>query len=139
MEILSSKLDTLWHYEHRTIAFLEQMPVGVIGFIYRIDNPDTNEFYIGKKNVIANRTLPPLKGQKKKRKVIKESDWRRYQSSNKTVKEWISPRKTILKYCYNKKQMTYWENQALYCHNALLDDKCLNDNISGRFFKGDSL
>jgi len=129
----------MWEYEHRTIAFLEQMPEGVIGFVYRIDNPDTQEYYIGKKSVLGTRTLPPLKGQKKKRKVVKESDWRRYQSSNLIVKAWDSPKKTILRYCYNKKQLTYWENKYLYCSDVLTDDKSLNDNISGKFFKNDVL
>lgn len=129
----------MWLYQESTIESLEQMPLGTIGFIYRIDNPDTNEYYIGKKSTIANRTLPPLKGQKRKRKVVKESDWKTYQSSNKTVRDWISPKKTILKYCYNKKQMTYWENKYLYCSDVLTDDKSLNDNISGKFFKNDVL
>jgi hypothetical protein len=129
----------MWEYQESIIESLEQMPVGTIGFIYRIDNPDTGQHYIGKKSTIAHRTLPALKGQKRKRKVVKESDWRRYQSSNKTVKEWISPKKTILRYCYNNKQMTYWENKYLYCNDVLTDNKSLNDNISGKFFKTDVL
>ena len=40
-----------------------------------ITNKDTNEFYIGKKSLYSHRTLPPLKGYKRKRKVIKESKW----------------------------------------------------------------
>lgn len=129
----------MWLYQGETIASVEQMPEGTIGFIYVIQNTDTNQWYIGKKSLYSLRTLPPLKGEKRKRKVTKESDWRRYQSSNLTVRAWISPIKTILKYCTTKKQLTYWENKALYCKDALLDDKCLNDNISGKFFKGENL
>ena len=128
-----------WVHKGQDISSIEQMPVGTIGFVYVIEDINTREWYIGKKMITSNRTLPPLKGQTKKRKVVKESDWKGYQSSNKTVRDWFSPKKTILKYCFTKKQLTYWENQALYCTNALLDQDCLNDNISGKFFKGEVL
>ena len=62
-----------------------------------ITNKDTNEFYIGKKSLYSHRTLPPLKGYKRKRKVIKESKWRDYSSSNKSVQGW-----TYLKKCLQK-------------------------------------
>lgn len=129
----------MWKFKGETIESIKQLPEETIGFIYVIQNPDTDQWYVGKKSIYSHRTLPPLKGTKRKRKVVKESDWIKYQSSNKTVKEWISPIKTILKYCTTKKQLTYWENKALYCKDALLDDKCLNDNISGKFFKGEAL
>jgi len=53
------------------------------------------------------------------------------------VKEWFSPKKYILKYCYSQKEMTYQEIKALMCSDALEDSKCLNENISGKFFKGE--
>jgi hypothetical protein len=56
------------------------------GFIYRITNLESGMQYIGKKVFHARRTLPALKGKKRKRKVVKESDWRTYKSSSEDVK-----------------------------------------------------
>lgn len=127
----------MWVYNKTKVTDITQVPEGAVGFIYLIQNSDTGEYYIGKKSLFATRTLPPLKGTKRKRKVTKESDWINYQSSSKTVKEWISPNKAILKYCYSKKEMTYEEIRALMCNYALEDPKCVNENISGKFFKGE--
>lgn len=124
-----------WLYNNNKISSISEIPEGVVGFIYQIINQDTNEWYIGKKSLYSHRTLPPLKGYKRKRKVTKESDWIKYQSSSQTVKQWNSPVKIILKYCYSKKEMTYEEIRALMCNYALEDPNCLNENISGKFFK----
>ncbi len=126
-----------WKYKNKQVEHLSDIPEGTIGFIYLIVNEESGEWYCGKKNVYSMRTLPPLKGTKRKRKVTKESDWAKYQSSNKTVKEWISPYKEIIEYCSTKKLLTYREVQALVCMNALEDNKCLNENILGKFYKGD--
>ena len=48
------------------------------GFVYKITNTENNKFYIGKKIFQNTRKLPPLKGQKRKRTVIKESNWKTY-------------------------------------------------------------
>lgn len=125
----------MWLYKNKEVTDISQIPDGVVGFIYVIQNSDTGEYYIGKKSLYSSRTLPPLKGYKRKRKVTKESDWKTYQSSSKIVKEWISPNKGILKYCYSKKEMTYEEIRALMCNYAMEDPKCMNENISGKFFK----
>lgn len=125
----------MWKYKDKNISSISQIPEGTVGFIYKIINKETEEWYIGKKSLYSSRTLPPLKGYKRKRKVTKESDWLKYQSSSQTVKDWISLDKIILKYCYSKKEMTYEEIRYLMCSYALEDPKCLNENISGKFFK----
>ena len=127
----------MWKYRKTYVTQLDQMPEGVIGFVYIIINPDTLEWYVGKKFTQSLRTLPPLKGQTRKRKVVKESNWLTYQSSNDTVKAWVSPMKEILEYCYSKKELTFREIQAIICMQGLEDDKCLNDNILGKFFRKD--
>ena len=73
------------YFEGRPVTEISDIIEGTIKFIYMITNKDTNEFYIGKKSLYSHRTLPPLKGYKRKRKVIKESKWRDYCSSNKSV------------------------------------------------------
>ena len=49
------------------INSIEDMPNGVVGFVYKIYNMKTRQFYIGKKILQHKRTLPPLKGKKRKR------------------------------------------------------------------------
>ena len=126
----------MWHYQNKLVTDITSVPYGVVGFIYVIQN-EVGEYYIGKKSLYSTRTLPPLKGTKRKRKLTKESDWIKYQSSSKIVKEWNSPKKAILKWCYSKKEMTYEEIRALMCNFAMEDPKCVNENISGKFFKGE--
>ena len=126
-----------WHFEGRPVTEISDMPEGTIGFIYMITNKDTNEFYIGKKSLYSHRTLPPLKGYKRKRKVIKESKWKDYSSSNKSVQEWTDVYKKILKYCKSKKALTYYELKEQFRHECLEREESLNDNLLGKFFKKD--
>ena len=128
-----------WTFGGKLITELSDMPEDVIGFIYKIQNKFTGEFYIGRKSLYSHRKLPPLKGFKRKRKVVKETNWKDYQSSNSEVKKWehdtIS--KTILRFCKTKKAMTYYELEEQIKHNALGNTACKNDNILGKFFTKD--
>ena len=124
---------------------ISQVPEGAIGFVYMIrwnEDPlardrSTDKWYIGKKSLYSHRTLPPLKGMKRKRKVVKESDWLNYNSSSKVVKEWNEPWKQILQFAYTKKELTYLETKLLFALDALEDPNCVNDNILGKFFRGE--
>ena len=126
-----------WHYEGRVITELSDIPEGSIGFIYKITNKETNQFYIGKKSLYSRRTLPPLKGYKRKRKVIKESKWVNYNSSNKEVQGWGEVYKQILRFCFTKKALTYYELKEQFRHDCLEREESLNDNLLGKFFKKD--
>ena len=126
-----------WHYEGKVITELSDMPEGSIGFIYKITNKETNQFYIGKKSLYSRRTLPPLKGYKRKRKVIKESKWVNYNSSNKEVQGWGEVYKQILRFCFTKKALTYYELKEQFRHDCLEREESLNDNLLGKFFKKD--
>lgn len=127
----------MWKYKGETIESIQQLPQGSIGFIYIITNPEDDRFYIGKKSLYSERTLPPLKGERKKRRIVKESDWKSYQSSNPTVKSWNSPIKQILMTCDSKKGLTYWETKILFIGDCIEDESCLNENILGKFFNSD--
>lgn len=127
----------MWLYEGKEVDTVEQLPEGTIGFVYKIVNNETDEFYIGKKSLYSHRTLPPLKGQKRKRKVIKESKWQDYQSSNKDVQKWNEYKKEILHLCKTKKGLTYWEMYYQFKHDVLRDPLSLNDNLLGKFFRKD--
>ena len=126
-----------WHYNGKPVNELSDMPDGTIGFIYKITNKETGQFYIGKKSLYSHRTLPPLKGYKRKRKVIKESKWVDYNSSNKEVKGWLEAHKQILKYCTTKKSLTYYELKEQFRHDCLEREESLNDNLLGKFFRKD--
>ena len=121
----------------------EDIPENAVGFIYTIEHIPTGKYYIGKKNLKAKRTLPPLKGKKRKRKVIKESDWRKYMSSNQWIKEEVSNggeenfKKKILQFCHSAKALTYYELHWQFKYNVLADENSLNDNLLGKFFRKD--
>lgn len=123
------------------------------GFVYRVDFPD-NRFYIGKKNFFYLRTLKtrnsglPRAGHiqfVRKRKnhhlveyeVFKdENEWIDYQGSAKFCKENKALNKTILEVTTSKRYLTYLEIKYQFIYNVLEDINAINDNISGRFFKG---
>lgn len=143
-----------WTYNGRPITEIKDMPEGTIGFIYKITNHQTGEYYIGKKSLYSKRTLPPLKGYKRKRKVVKESKWLEYRSSNTQVRLWFhendaakelddkkkindSLELKILRFCKTPKSLTYYEVEELFHHRVLSDELSLNDNILGKFFRKD--
>ena len=147
-----------WTYQGRIITELSDMPEETYGFIYKITNGLTNEYYIGKKQVISIRKrnfgkkeIAALTDKRIKRyeMVTKESKWQDYRSSNKIVSGWFDkdgrPYLTandrlelkILKFCGNKKSLTYYELQEQFSHNVLADELSLNDNLLGKFFRKD--
>lgn len=128
-----------WVYNGKEVKSIDDLPKDCIGFIYKISNIKTNEYYIGKKNIYQRRTLPPLKGYKRKRKVIKESKWQSYRSSNDEVKSWNEEdiKLEILRFCKSKKSLTYYELQEQFSHDVLSDPLSKNDNLLGKFFRKD--
>lgn len=126
----------MWKYKNTVVTDITDVPAGVVAFIYKITNNETRQVYYGKKSMYSTRTLPPLKGTRKKRKVTKLSRWADYKSSNKEVQEWTDTTREILKWCYSQREATYEEARILMCSGAMEDENCLNGNILGRFYKG---
>jgi len=60
---------------------------GMAGFVYKLYNHGTGQSYIGKKVFWSRRVLPPLKGSKRRRRVVKPSDWQKYWGSSEAVKK----------------------------------------------------
>ena len=132
---------------------VEKFPQGCVGFIYKITNLRSGKFYIGRKSLFSNIKKKLTKkelaeytgpGKKPTKKLItKESDWENYWGSNKTLLQEIKDsgtrffRKEILKFCYNKKQLTYWEVHFQCINEVLLTDKSYNDNVLAKFFRKD--
>lgn len=128
-----------WLFEQNEINSLDDVPEGAVGFVYKITNKKTGQYYIGKKNFFSKRTLPPLKGKKRKRRVTKEMKWQSYRSSNSDVKKWKEEdiELNILRFCMTKKGMTYYEMKEQVLHDVLNDDMSMNENIIGKFWRRD--
>jgi hypothetical protein len=141
-----------WIYNESFITELNDMPEGTIGFIYKITNGKTGEYYIGKKNVLSIRkrkfgkkeiALLTDKRLKTYEMITKESDWKSYRSSNKQVQEWFKDKENdqlelrVLRFCSSTKSLTYYELQEQFSHDVLMDKKSLCDNILGKFFRKD--
>ena len=133
----------MWLYKKEVIESIEQMPQNTFGFIYEATYIPTNEKYLGKKVLFFNRTLPPLKGTKRKRKIVKESDWQTYYGSHTKIKQLLSEGKQeyfsreILEFAFNKKHLTYLETKYQFSNNVLENTEYINDNILGKFFRKD--
>lgn len=133
-----------WFYNGEEITEIDQFPEGTFGFIYQVTHIPTGKKYIGKKQVMSYRTLPPLKGEKKKRKVVKESDWKTYYGSHIEVKKLVKESKDnftreILQYVSTRKQLTYYELVHLIKKDVLERDDYFNDNLLSKFFRRDLL
>lgn len=132
---------------------VDKFPEGCVGFVYKITNIKTGKFYIGRKSLysttkkkltkveLAEHTKP---GKKPKSKMVtKESNWISYWGSNKLILEEIKNegsghfRREIIKFCFNKKQLTYWEMHYQCVEGVLLTDKSYNDNVLAKFFRRD--
>jgi hypothetical protein len=133
-----------WLHEGNIVTE-EHVPIGAVGFVYKIIHTPTGRYYIGKKSLTSTRKLAPLKGQKRKRTVTKSSDWEKYYSSNDWIKEQIKEGKAeefsreIIQYCFSKKSLTYYEIYWQFQYNVLADDNAINENLMGKFYRRDLL
>ena len=121
-----------------------------VGYIYVTSHIPTGRQYIGKKIFFhtTNKKLgkkelleiPITRGKRPtKKQVVKESDWKTYYGSSTEIKSLPKEEmlRHVLKLCKTSKQLTYWETKYLFQHNVLEDDRYLNDNILGKFFRKD--
>ncbi len=141
-------MDKRWLYNG---LYIDEIPDSfAYGFIYKISYIDQEsgkeKSYIGKKNFYFETNVK--KGKKeliamadkrgsKKKKVVKESDWKKYKSSNDFLNslELNALHREILLLCYSKTELTYQETKHLFLNEVLESDKYLNNNILGKFYK----
>lgn len=68
-----------------------------------------------------------------------EMKWQDYNSSSKEVLKMIKngaePTKYIVQIVQEESMMNYYEAKSQFCSSVLEEDRFLNDNILGRFFK----
>jgi hypothetical protein len=107
-----------------------------IGFVYCITDTRNGLKYIGKKGLISKRKMPPLKGKKRRRIKIIETDWQSYYGSSETVKALVEEygretfHREILRLCKSKGQMSYYEAKMQFETDCLLKpDEYYNEFI----------
>lgn len=132
----------MWTYKDKNITCIQDLPDTAIGFVYKISFPDMDLHYIGRKNLHSKKTLPPLKGYTRKRKIVQESNWLNYYSSNEDVKLLVKQgqvcTREILVVAETLRRLTYLETKELFVNSVLEKDEYLNGNILGKFFKGNT-
>lgn len=138
-----------WYYKGRKFKD-ELIPETAVGFVYQmIATIDGKAVcYIGKKNFYSNRKkklgkkeLAKITDKRKKKYIMtKTLSYKNYYSSNTELKKIaknggrISRR--ILRICFSKTELTYYETKYQFKFEVLEKDNYLNGNILGRFYKG---
>jgi hypothetical protein len=124
-----------WTYKENKIDIL---PDDVVGFVYEITNTTNGRKYIGKKLARFNRSRPPLKGRKNKRRFKVDSDWKDYYGSsddltidvNRLGKDKFT--REILFYCYSKAELSYIEAREQFARKVLESNDYYNGHIRVR-------
>ena len=112
-----------------------------VGFVYIITDLINDKKYVGKKLFESKRTLPPLKGKTRKRKVTKESDWMSYYGSNEALMLLVETdgaeffRREILHLCHSRGEMSYLEAKEQFDRGVLLSDDYYNGIINCKIHK----
>lgn len=124
-----------WVYNGKEVT--EEDIEGFAGFVYLIEDTETNLKYIGKKFFTSIRKQKGL--QRRKRQ---ESDWKTYYSSSKELQEIIETaddidrfKRTILIMCKTEGDTNYMETKLLFDFNVLENTNFLNGNILGRYMR----
>lgn len=123
-----------WIYEDKQFEPDDDLIKDHIGFVYIIEELNTNMKYIGKKLFWKSA----FRTKNKKRKRVKlESDWKTYYGSNKILKEKVvdnenNYKRTILRLCKTKGECSYYEAKYQFDYDVLLRDDFYNGLIMCR-------
>jgi hemerythrin superfamily protein len=110
------------------------------GFIYRITDIENDKLYLGRKNFFSLRKDTKVTTAKRKKRIRKESDWKKYYGSSTLIKESVKEqgadkfKREILLLCKSQGELNYNETKYLFQYNVLEDDRYYNDNIIGRYY-----
>jgi len=115
-------------------ANFDTIPKNKFGFIYEITLASGKK-YIGKKSFYSFINLPPLKGKKRRRKVIKISNWKKYLGSSKEIPtndKVVS--KKILELANSKYHLSFLEEKYLFEVSACINKNYYNKTIGRRYY-----
>jgi hypothetical protein len=128
----------MWYYENKEFNPSEDDIKDYAGFVYQITENKTSMKYIGKKLFWKTIKRPPLKGKKRKRIEIVQSDWKTYFGSSEKVKLLVeqngqdSFKREILRFCKTKGELSYFEAKIQFEKDVLLRDDYYNGIINCR-------
>lgn len=122
-----------WNYHGEEV---NEIPLGVIGFVYLITLADGRK-YIGKKLFQFKKTKM-VKGKKKR--VLTPSNWEIYYGSSDEIKSIVANDNTgitreILYFCKTKSEMNYLETFEIFMRGCLLTEEYVNKWVSVRINK----
>jgi len=137
-----------WSYQGQDFES-SMIPEGAEGFVYEMQAIINGKLvrYIGKKNFysttkrrMGKRAVAQLQDKRSKRYTIqKKLSYIDYYSSNAELKAahkaGIEIRRYIIKICFSKTELTYYETKYQFVRGVLESDEFLNGNILGRFYK----
>jgi len=115
-----------WIYNGKEIT---EIPENYIGFVYEIIINDLH--YIGRK-IFYSTTRKIIKNHTRRKKVVKESDWRNYYGSSEFIKSLVlthgkeNVTRIMLRLCKSKSEMAYFEAKTIFERDALLKDNYIN-------------
>ena len=132
MSMSNQAFSVEWTYKGE--KYNPTFPIDSYGFIYKLIYDD-GKMYIGKKSFWRLKTLQPLKGKKRKRRSMVESDWRKYEGSSKEIpKEVKLISKEIIEFANGKQHLSYLEEKYLHSVGIPINENFYNKNIAGRYF-----
>lgn len=115
-----------WFFEGKEIKSIADCEPNALGFIYEITNLTNNKRYLGRKTIRKpNYTSGVNKGISKGVYVFTT-----YCGSSKSLLEDIKNgheyKKEIIRWCFSKAELTYYESQAIYCSDSLIREDFYN-------------
>ncbi len=122
-------------------------PVGLEGFVYLVVNTSSQIKYVGRKYFWA-KTRKKVKGRKRRKLVVKESDWRTYKSSSEDLKKAIAMHGVeafefrVLQLFKTRAQTNYAEIREMFLRDVLYsrlpsgEYEYFNGCILSRYYRG---
>lgn len=136
-----------WSYQGQDFES-SMIPEGAEGFVYEMQAVIDGKLvrYIGKKNFYSitkkrfgKKALSSMQDKRAKKYTMqKKLTYLDYYSSNAVLKDahkaGIEIRRYMLKICFSKMELTYFEVKFQFTREVLESDEFLNGNILGRFY-----
>lgn len=137
-----------WSYQGQDFES-SMIPEVAEGFVYEMQAIIDGKLvrYIGKKNFYSvtkkrfgKKALSSMQDKRAKKYTMqKKLTYLDYYSSNAVLKDahkaGIEIRRYMLKICFSKMELTYYETKFQFVRGVLESDEFLNGNILGRFYK----